>query len=83
MSLALHSVPDVPLRAYEEMRSSIRSGDLLLCAGSSVMSRLIQHATACIWSHIALIARVDAIDRVLVLESVESIGVRCVPPRPG
>ena len=79
MPLALQSVPDIPPRTYDEVRPEIRSGDLLLCAGTSVMSRLIQHATACIWSHVALIIRVDAIDRVMVLESVETIGVRCIP----
>jgi hypothetical protein len=57
----------------------IRTGDLLLCAGRSPMSRLIQRATGSPWSHVALLARVESIDRILVLESVESIGVRAVP----
>ena len=70
---------DLPIRQYAEIRTEIRTGDLLLCAGSSVMSRMIQRATASPWSHIALIVRIDSIDRVMVLESVESIGVRAVP----
>ena len=73
------SLSAVPLRCYDDARPEIRSGDLLLCAGTSVMSRMIQRATESPWSHVALILRLDAIDRVMVLESVESIGVRAVP----
>jgi hypothetical protein len=79
MGFSVRSVPEVPLCTYAEVRPRIRSGDLLLCAGSSLVSRLIQRATDSVWSHVAMIVRVEAIDRLMVLESVESIGVRCVP----
>jgi hypothetical protein len=79
MSFDRTALMNVPLRRYAEIRQEIRSGDLLLCAGSSIMSRMIQRATASMWSHVALIARLDSIERVMVLESVESIGVRTVP----
>ena len=72
--------PDaVPLVAYETVRPLIRSGDLLLCQGSSIFSRLIQHATGAPWSHCACLLRLDALDRIMVVESVESIGCRAVP----
>lgn len=67
------------LAAYADIREHLRTGDLLLCSGSSAMSGIIRRATGSRWSHVALIARLESIDRVLVLESVESIGVRCVP----
>lgn len=64
---------------YKEMRSQIKSGDILLCSGNAFFSRLIKKFTRSKWSHVAFIIRVDSIDRIMVLESVESIGVRCVP----
>jgi hypothetical protein len=70
---------DVPFVPYEHARPRLRTGDILLCAGTSGMSKLIQRATRSAWSHVAMILRVDAIDRVLVVESVESVGVRAVP----
>lgn len=63
---------------YADLRHQVRSGDILLCAGSSPLSNMIKKATASRWSHVAFILRLDAIDRILVLESVESIGVRAV-----
>lgn len=64
---------------YPDIRSQLRSGDLLLCAGTSWFSRLIQMATGSEWSHVGLILRLDALDRVMLMESVESVGVRAVP----
>ena len=73
------SFPQVPFRDYREIREHVRTGDLLLCAGNSGLSRMIQRATRSPWSHVALVLRVESIDRVLVVESVESVGVRAVP----
>lgn len=70
---------DIPRLTYDEARPLIRSGDLLLCQGQSIFARLIRHATGSEWSHVGCILRVDAIERLLVLESVESLGVRAVP----
>lgn len=66
----------VPVRPYAEVRPLIQSGDLLLCSGSSPMSRMIQAATGSVYSHVAFILRLEALDRLLVMESVESIGIR-------
>ena len=66
---------------YDEVRDSIDSGDLLMCSGDSYFSKMIQWATDSCWSHSAFVLRVDQIDRVMVMESVESIGVRTVPLR--
>jgi hypothetical protein len=74
----MQSLPTVPIRRYEDIRSQIKSGDILLCSGNSVFSGMIQKTTQSMWSHVAFILRVDAIDRIIILESVESVGVRAV-----
>lgn len=75
----MEEFPLVPLKHYREICNEVRSGDILLCSGNSVFSTLIQKVTGSVWSHVAFILRVDPIDRIMVLESVESIGVRAVP----
>jgi hypothetical protein len=67
-----------PPRPYDEVRGEVRTGDLILCSGSSSFSRLIRWATGSPWSHVAMAVRLDAIDQVIVMESVERIGVRAV-----
>ena len=64
---------------YKSIRSKLVSGDLLLCSGRAASSKLIQKATNSPLSHVAFVIRVDDIDRVMVMESVESQGVRTVP----
>lgn len=76
-------VPDdalerLPPRPYDEVRAMIRTGDLILCSGDSMFSRLIRWATKSPWSHVAVCLRLEEIDRVMVLEAVEKIGVRTV-----
>jgi hypothetical protein len=76
------SVKRFPTQApvnYRRFRSQIQSGDLLLCSGSAIFSTMIQRATGSVWSHVGFVMRLDAIDRVMVLESVEPLGVRTVP----
>lgn len=75
----MDSFPELPNKHYQELRPEIRSGDILLCSGQSVFSSLIQNATNSVWSHVGFILRLDPIDRIMVLESVESIGVRTIP----
>lgn len=43
------------------------------------MSRVIRWATASPWSHVALAFRLPDIERIIVLECVETLGVRAVP----
>ncbi len=56
----------------------LQSGDLLLCSGNGLVSDLIKKATDSVFSHAALILQLPITGQWLVLESVESIGVRCV-----
>lgn len=71
--------PSLEVRAYQDVRTEIQNGDILLCSGSYMFSRLIQKATGSCWSHVALVLRLDGIDRIMVLESIEGKGVRTIP----
>lgn len=64
---------------YASIRDKLRSGQLLFTSGDYMVSRLIQAATDSPWSHVGILFRVEAIDRVLLLESVEDVGVRLAP----
>jgi hypothetical protein len=65
-----------PPMDYDALRDQVRTGDLLLCSGRAFFSRAIQWATGSRWSHVAVIVRLEPIDRIVVLEAVESAGVR-------
>lgn len=79
MALAIKNFPSGRVTNYKQFRKNIRSGDLLFCSGSGWFSKMIQNTTDSIWSHVAFVMRLDSIDRVMVLESVEPQGVRTVP----
>lgn len=79
MSLPLQRFPSPPPVHYPAIRSTLRSGDILICAGSGWFSKMIQRATGSVWSHVGFVMRLDAIDRIMVLESLEPVGVRTVP----
>ena len=79
MSIAISRFLRLQKKRYQDVRPLIRSGDLLLCSGSALFSKMIQKATKSVWSHIAFVLRLDSIDRVMVLESLEPQGVRTVP----
>lgn len=71
--------PNLPKKSYNSARLDIKSGDILLANGNYMFSKLIQKATDSCWSHVAFVMRLDEIDRVMVLESIEGKGVRTVP----
>ncbi len=64
---------------YAKARALVQNGDLLLCSATDPFSRLIRWSTRTPWSHIAIAYRITSLDRVMVLEAVEKIGVRTVP----
>jgi hypothetical protein len=70
-----------PLLQIDAVEAVVQTGDLFLCSGHAAMSKLIRFATRSTWSHVAIAVRVDSIERVLVCESVEKIGVRALPLR--
>jgi hypothetical protein len=75
----MNGFPSVNIENYNKISNQINSGDLLFGSGNSIMSSMIKGATQSVWSHVAFIVRLEVIDRIMVLESVESIGVRTVP----
>lgn len=79
MRVPIKKLPKLPLRDYDKVRRDIRSGDLLFCSGGYVFSRMIRKATGSIWSHVGIVWRLEEIDRVMLMESVESHGVRLIP----
>ncbi len=70
---------ELPPQPYAAVRDQVRDGDLLLCSATDNGSRIIRWATRSIWSHVAIAFWLAEIDRVLILECVEQIGVRAVP----
>jgi hypothetical protein len=62
---------------YQQLRTQLRTGDLIFASGNYAFSRTIRYVTRSIWSHVGLI--VCTHDRVLVLESIELVGVRLAP----
>jgi len=80
--VAVDRFPAGAAEEYKTARGRIRSGDLLLCSGSYPFSRLLRVATESRWSHVGLLLRLEPpLDRVMVLESVETYGVRTIPLR--
>lgn len=80
MTIATKTFPSKkPAKYTRDFREGLRDGDLLFCAGTAWTSRMIRAATGSVWSHVAFVMRLPSIDRVMVLESVESQGVRAVP----
>ena len=70
---------DLPPQPYATVRAQVRNGDILLCSATDLGSRAIRWATRSLWSHVALAFWLAELQRVLVLECVERIGVRAVP----
>lgn len=69
----------LPVLPYSDVRAKLKSGDILFTSGDYLISKAIQKMTGSPWSHVGIVFRLDAIDRVLLLESVEDMGVRFAP----
>lgn len=77
------TIPDDALETYRpkpfaQVRKLVQDGDLFLCQGKDPFSKLIRWSTKSPWSHIAIAFRIDSLDEVIVVESVQNIGVRAV-----
>ncbi len=75
----LDELNHIPKVQYPLLRDTIEAGDLLFYAGDDDISMLIREVTKSIWSHIGIIFKIENLDRILLLESVESFGVRLIP----
>ena len=78
MSVPEHALEELKPLPYAQVREQVRDGDILLCQGSDPFSKLIRWSTKSPWSHIAMAFRIDSLDKVVVIEAVEKIGVRSV-----
>jgi hypothetical protein len=72
----LKALPVIP---YAQLRGKLKSGDLFFASGDYLVSRAIEKMTGSPWSHVGIVFRLDNIGRVLLLESVEDMGVRFAP----
>ena len=79
MAIADNVLSELKPQPYAKVRELVRDGDLLLCSATDPFSRLIRWSTKTPWSHIAIAYRIESLDRVMVFEAVEKIGVRTVP----
>lgn len=79
MTIADSVLRDLAPLPYDVLRPQIRDGDLMLCSAHDIGSRAIRWATRSAWSHVAIAFRIEELDRVLILEAVQKIGVRAVP----
>ena len=72
-------VLDTPATPYAEARALIQNGDIALFHGNEPFSKLIETFTDGPFSHVGFVWRMDDIDRVMLLESVDQLGVRLIP----
>ena len=79
MAIADNVLTEMKPVPYAKARALVQNGDLLLCSATDPFSRLIRWSTKTPWSHIAVAYRIESLDRVMVFEAVEKIGVRTVP----
>ncbi len=68
-----------PATPYAQARGLIQNGDIALFHGNEPFSKLIETFTDGPFSHVGFVWRMDDIDRVMLLESVDQLGVRLIP----
>ena len=78
-SLTVPELTSRPLVSYNEIRSSLKTGDIVFCSGTYFFSKAIRAVTKSVWSHVGIIYRDDFLDRIFILESETMIGVRVAP----
>lgn len=70
---------NTPVIPYAAMRETLRTGDMVFCSGTYFFSNAIRWFTKSVWSHIGIIYRDDALERIFILESETFVGVRLAP----
>lgn len=77
--ITIKELTDTPVTSYAEMRETLRTGDMVFCSGTYFFSNAIRWFTKSVWSHIGIIYRDDALERIFILESETFVGVRLAP----
>lgn len=72
-----------PPITYTEAKQIFKNGDILFCSGNGIIASMIRDLTNSLFSHVAILFEIPLTKQWLVLESVESVGVRCVPMEEG
>jgi len=76
------SIPELNSRTpvpYQEIRDSLRTGDMVFWSGTYFFSKAIRMVTQSVWSHVGMIYKDEFLDRIFILESETMIGVRLAP----
>lgn len=73
---AFLAMPQVP---YSQARPQLRTGDIALFHSINLGSRLVEFGTHSLWSHAAFVWCLPEVDRVMLLESMDTVGVRVMP----
>ena len=64
------------MNKFEDIKDNLQSGDMILCSGNYPVSKIIREVTNSEYSHVGIIHKRG--DEICIVESVESVGVRCV-----
>lgn len=75
--MATKKFDGLPKQRYLDIRADIRTGDIFFAAGNYPISRMIEHFSDSMFSHVGFLFTWNT--RVLLLESVEDDGVRAIP----
>lgn len=73
------NIEHLPTIAVQDFIPQIQTGNILFCDGEYFISNLIEKVTDSPWSHLGILINLEAIQRTLLLESVNGNGVRIVP----
>lgn len=77
-TLSREALRQMPIANYPQLREQLQTGDLIFFSGNLLASKLISAGTKSAFSHIGMVIRLDEIDRIFLVESVE-VGVRMAP----
>jgi Permuted papain-like amidase enzyme, YaeF/YiiX, C92 family len=77
-SISRAALRSLPIEDYKTYREQLQTGDLIFFSGNLIASKLISMGTKSAFSHIGMVVRLDEIDRIFLVESVET-GVRFAP----
>ena len=79
MAMTTEQFDEMPMVAYSDARPQLRTGDILLFNSANREAELIEFGTTSLWSHAAFVWRLTDVDRVMLLESMDPVGVRMMP----
>lgn len=79
MAVTTDQFQAIPVTPYSQARPHLRTGDILLFHSTALGSEIIELGTCSLWSHAAFVWQLADIDRVILLESMDTVGVRAMP----